>query len=89
MTGDGDLYVFGEHDDGDWVSPRPAGEVVTELVTEATDLSDDDIDDLDAYVDRDEFAAHLDGDPGEPFTFTVEDHEVLVGTDGTVDIDSA
>jgi len=87
MTGDEDLYVFGESDDGEWVNPQPAEEVVTELVTEATDLSDDDIDDLDTYVDREELAVHLDGNPSEPFTFTVEGHEVVVDRDGTVDVD--
>jgi|GEM_PF-2440273 len=87
MPGDGDLYVFGDSDDGEWVSPRPAGDVVTELVTETTDLSEDDIDDLDAYVDRSELAAHLDGDPDEPLSFDVEGHEIVVDPDGTVDVD--
>jgi hypothetical protein len=89
MPGDGDLYVFGESDDGEWVSPRPAEEVVIELVTEATDLSAGDIDDIDVYVDTDDLAAHLDGDPSEPLTFAVEGHGVAVDTDGTVDVDPA
>jgi hypothetical protein len=54
MPGDGDLYVFsdeGDDEDGDWVSPRPVEAVVVELVTEETDVSEDEIDELDAYFD--------------------------------------
>lgn len=90
MPGNGDLYVFsaeGDGDDGDWVSPRPVEAVVVDLVTEGTDVSADDVDDLDAYVDREELAAHLDGDPAEPLTFTVEGHDVVVAPDGTVSVD--
>ncbi|MEF8851203.1 MAG: HalOD1 output domain-containing protein [Haloarculaceae archaeon] len=88
MPGDGDLYVFSaEGDDGRWVSPRPVEAVVVDLVTAETDVSEDDVDDLDAYVDRDDLAAHLDGDPTEPLTFTVEGHDVVVDPDGTVSVD--
>jgi len=89
MSGDGDLYVFGDHDEGEWVSPRPVGVVVAELLAESTDLSEDDVDDLEAYVDRDELAAHIEGDADEPLTFPVEGHEVIVAPDGTVDVDPA
>jgi hypothetical protein len=91
MPGDGDLYVFsaeGDEDDGEWVSPRPVGAVVVELVTDETDLSEDDIDDIETYVDRDDLAAHLDGDPSDPLTFAVEGHDVVIDPDGTVSVDT-
>jgi len=90
MPGDGDLYVFSAEgdEDGEWVSPRPVGAVVAELVTGETDLSEGDLDEIDAYVDRDDLAAHLDGDPSDPLTFTVEGHEVAIDPDGTVSVET-
>lgn len=91
MPADGDRYVISHGGEGDatgWVSPRPVDDVVLDAVTTATDLSADDLDDLDAYVDPADLAAQFDGDPGdEPLTFAVEDHTVAVAPDGTVDVD--
>jgi hypothetical protein len=89
MPAHGELYVFGPggEDGGDsgWVSPRPVEEVVIEVVTDATDLSADDIDALEDYADRTALADHLDGEPADdPLTFDVEGHEVSVAPDGTV-----
>lgn len=94
MPANGDLYVFssGETGDGDgeWVSPRPVDEVVVDVVTSETDLTADDIESLEAYVDRDDLAAHLDGEPeAEPLTFSVEGHDVVVEPDGTVHVGAA
>ena len=89
MTGDGDLYVLSEDDEGEWVTPRPVETVVVDLVTGATELSEDDLNDLKTYVDRDDLAAHLDGDSAESLTFAVEGHDIVVDPDGTVDIDPA
>jgi hypothetical protein len=90
MPGDGALYVFsaeGDEDDGEWVSPRPVESVVAELVTDETDLSEAEVDELDAYVDHDDLAAHLDGDPDDPLTFAVEGHDVVIDPDGTVSVE--
>jgi hypothetical protein len=89
MTGDGDLYVLSEDDEGEWVTPHPVETVVVDLVTGATELSEDDLNDLETYVDRDDLAAHLDGDSTEPLTFDVEGHDIVVDPDGTVDVDPA
>ncbi|PSQ00619.1 hypothetical protein BRC92_12030 [Halobacteriales archaeon QS_4_69_31] len=91
MPADGDLYVLGPGGDGDgsekWVSPRPVDEVVVDVLTDETELSADEIDDLDAYVDRDDLAASLDGETEvDTLRFEVEGHEVVVETDGTVDV---
>ena len=89
MAGDGDLYVLSEDKEEEWVSPRPVETVVADLVTGATDLAEGDLDDLETYVDRDDLAAHLDGDSAESLTFAVEGHDIVVDPDGTVDIDPA
>lgn len=93
MAANKDLYVLstGESEDesGEWVSPRPVDEVVVDLVTDTTGLSSDDLEDLDEYVDRDDLATHLAGEPAEDaLTFTVEGHDVTVEPDGTVDLDA-
>lgn len=89
-----ELYVLSpggdEDESGEWVSPRPVDDVVVEALTTETDLSSDDLEDLEAYVDRDALAAHLDGEPAdEPLTFAVEGHEVSVAPDGAVEVDPA
>lgn len=88
------LYVFcsgdGNGGEGDeWLQPRPIERAVVDLVTGATGLTDDDLDDLDAYVDRSEVARVLDGDAGGSLTFAVEGHAVTVASDGTIDVDPA
>jgi len=88
MPADGGLYVFGGGAaDGEWVSPRPVGEAVADAVTATSDLTTDEIDDLEAYVDPADLAAHLDGEADEAFTFTVEGHTVAGTPAGTVEVD--
>ncbi|WP_335998878.1 HalOD1 output domain-containing protein [Halorientalis halophila] len=91
---DGEVYVLRPDEAGDtddeaaWVSPQPVSRVVLGAVADAADADVDDFDDLDAYVDRDDLAAVLDGDADE-ITFAVEDHDVTVDADGDVDVDPA
>jgi len=91
MAADGELYVLGPgegaEDGEEWVSPRPVDEVVVDVLTDATGLSADDLDDLETYVDHGELATHLDGDRDGPLSFEVEGHDVVVAADGTVDVD--
>jgi len=71
--------------DDEWVSPEPAGEVITADVVAAGDLEPDDVDTLSAYVDLSDLAAVLEGEDDE-ISFSVEDHDVVVRSDGTVDV---
>ncbi|MBV0903748.1 HalOD1 output domain-containing protein [Haloarcula salina] len=87
---DGTVYVLrdGGTDGDGWVSPRPATEVITDAVVEATDLHVDDIDKLDSYIDTDTLrAVVVDGDE-ESLTFAVEGHDVTIGRNGAVEVDS-
>lgn len=74
--------------DDEWVSPEPADEVITDAVVAAGDVEPDDVDDLSSYVDVSELAAVLDGEDAE-ISFTVEDHDVLVTSDGSVEVTDA
>lgn len=85
---EGTPYVIrhsSDQGDDEWVSPEPADEVVIDAVVAAGDLEPDDVDDLSSYVDVSSLAAVLDGEDDE-ITFTVEGHEVLVTSDGSVDV---
>jgi hypothetical protein len=82
---DGTVYMMSPSGEEEWMSPKPAETVVTEAVTGATDLSDEDIDDLESYVDLGDLRAVLDGDEDE-LTFEVEGHDVTVTGDGDIDV---
>ncbi|MFB6163989.1 MAG: HalOD1 output domain-containing protein [Haloarculaceae archaeon] len=93
-AGNGELYILrpdeGAADDGAWVTPQPAREVILREVAAAVDADADDFDDLDAYVDPEELAAVFDRDDGPgSVSFEVEDHAVTVEDDGTVAVDPA
>lgn len=74
-------------DSDDWVSPVPASDIITDAVVEATDLTADDIDDLDTYVDSTALRAVISG-PEESITFAVNGYDVTVSGDGTVEVDA-
>ncbi len=82
---DGDVYIMSPSGDEEWVNPTPARTAIVEVVTDATDLDDGDIDDLDAYVELEDLRAVLDGGDGE-LTFDVEGHGVTVSSDGDIDV---
>jgi hypothetical protein len=82
---DGEMYIMSPSGDEDWVSPTPAGAAVAEAVSEATDVSAEEIDDIEAYVDPADLRAVLDGDD-ENVTFDVEGHDVTVTADGDIDV---
>lgn len=86
---EGTVYVLrdGDPDDGGWVSPEPATEVITEAVVEVTDLSVDDIDDFETYVDSDALRAVVVDGEKQSLTFAVEGHDVTIDRDGTVEVD--
>lgn len=76
-------------DADNWISPEPADEVITEHILEATDLSSDDVDDIESYVDFEELRAVVgEGDESE-LSFTVEGHTVTVSADGSIVVDTA
>lgn len=82
----GEVYIMSDEDDDEWVSPTPAQTAIVEAVTEATDLSAGDVDDIEEYVDLADLRTTLEDD-GEALTFTVEDHEVTVDADGDITVD--
>lgn len=92
MLASEDLYVLtsdgGEDDSDEWVSPRPISEAVRAAVSDVTDLDAGDVDEVSAYVDRDELAAVLgDEDSAESLTFGVEGNAVTVTDGGHVSVD--
>jgi hypothetical protein len=80
----GDVYILRETGDEEWVSPAPARTAVVEAVTAATDLDDGDVDDIEAAVDFGALGTAL--DDGEPYTFTIEGHEVTVDPSGEIEV---
>jgi|AntRauTorcE11898_2_1112593.scaffolds.fasta_scaffold21919_2 hypothetical protein len=83
---DGEVYIMTGEGDEEWVSPTPAQTAITDAVTDATNLAEEDIDDIETYVDLGELRRVLDGDD-EELTFTLEDHEVTVTDAGDISID--
>ncbi|WP_424000779.1 HalOD1 output domain-containing protein [Haloarcula salina] len=85
---DGTVYVLrdGGTDGDGWVSPRPADEVITDAIVEATDLQVDDLDDLETYVDTEVLRAVVVDGQEETVTFAVEGHDVTIDRDGAVEV---
>lgn len=83
---DGEVYIMTGAGDEEWVSPTPAQTAITDAVTDATDLIEEDIDDIDAYVDLGDLRAVLDGVDDE-LTFTVEGHQVTVTETGDISVE--
>ena len=81
-----EVYILQEADD-EWVSPTPASTAVREAVAGETELDPDDIDDIEEYTDVDALQSLLEDDDGE-LTFAVEGHDVTVGSDGTITVQS-
>ena len=81
----GAVYMMSPSEDEGWVSPTPAQTAITDAVTAATALGDDDIDDLETYVDRQKLRAVLDGD-ADDLTFEIEGHDVTVTGDGNIEV---
>jgi len=81
-----EVYIMQDDDDEEWVSPTPARAVITEAVTTQTDLGEDDLDEIDTYVDCDELRGVLAGEGAEAVTFTVEGHDVTVDSGGDVTV---
>jgi hypothetical protein len=71
--------------DDEWVSPEPADVVITDAVVEAADLDADDVGDLSSYVDLAALSAVLEGEDDE-IIFSVEDYDVSVESDGSIDV---
>lgn len=87
---DGTVYMIrggtDEGTDDGWRSPAPADEILTEAIAAATDLTADDIGDIESYVDAAALRAVVgDGDDDE-VSFDVEGHTVTVRRDGGVDV---
>lgn len=85
---DGEVYIMRPGDDeGDWVSPVPASEAIRQAVLEASDLDEDDLDDLAAYVDRDDLRAVLNETGDGDLAFDVEDVTVTVAASGEIAVE--
>jgi len=83
-----EVYIMQDEEEEEWVSPTPARAVILEAVTDQTDLEEGDLDDLGAYVDRDELREVLEEDGADKTTFAVEGHDVTVDSDGNVTVSS-
>jgi hypothetical protein len=83
---DGDVYIMREGEDGEWVSPRPALEVITEAIADSTDMDEGEIEDLESHVDTAALRGVLNGDDGE-VSFEFEDLEVTVDGAGEVAVE--
>ena len=80
------VYIMQDDDEAEWVTPTPAGVALAEAMTASTDVDEESIDDIDAYLDRESLRALLDGERTEPLTFTVEGHDVTIDADGDIDV---
>lgn len=74
-------------DEDDWISPEPAEDVITTELVEATDLTADDIDELESYVDIETLRAVVSDREADGVSFSVEGHTVTMNRDGTVEIE--
>lgn len=81
----GTVYMIRGHDD-EWVSPEPAEAVITEALFDATDLTDDDIDYIGAYVDAAKLRAVVGDGDDDTVTFDVEGNAVTVTAGGDVTV---
>lgn len=88
---DGTVYMLrGGTDDGGaadgWRSPAPADEILTEAIAAATDLTADDLDDIDSYVQATALRAVVGEGDDDEVSFDVEGHTVTVRRDGVIDV---
>lgn len=83
---DGEVYIMTGAGDEEWVSPAPAQAAITDAISNATDLTEQDVDDIDTYVDLRDLRAVLDGGDGE-LTFTVEGHHVTITETGDISVE--
>lgn len=81
----GEVYILQGTGEEEWVRPTPARTAIAEAVTAATDLTADDLNDIDVYVDLAALGAAL--DDGDAHTFTVEGHEVTVDPSGDIAVE--
>lgn len=83
---DREMYLL--HDEGvdGWLRPQPAREAIVDAVTGATDLTADDVGNLEDYVDESTLRELLDGDEDGPISFEVEGQEITVDSTGNVTI---
>ncbi|WP_324756193.1 HalOD1 output domain-containing protein [Haloarcula montana] len=84
-TDNGTVYLLQDDDDDGWETPVPADEVITNAVLAATDLTVEEVGDIEQYVDEETLRGVV--NDGEPETFTVEGHTVTVSADGRVDVE--
>jgi len=83
---DGEVYVMRAKTDEEWVSPKPVRTAITDTLTDATELSETDIGDIESYVDLTDLRAVLDGEDDD-LTFDVEGHDVTVTGDGDISVE--
>lgn len=79
-----EVYIMSDDDDEEWVSPTPARTAIVEAVTAATEMTEDDLDDVESYVDLAALGGAL--DDGDSHTFSVEGHDVTVDPGGDIDV---
>lgn len=82
----GEVYIMSAVGDEEWVSPTPVQTAIREAVIDATALTDDEIDNIESYVEMEALRAVLAGEDDE-LTVTVEDHEVTVTSDDDITVE--
>jgi len=86
QSDEGTVYIIQGHDGDEWLSPEPAEAVITEAVFDATDLTSEDIDPVDTYVDTSELRAVVGDGRDDSITFDIEGNTVTVTAGGDVSI---
>lgn len=78
----GNVYIMTGDGEGEWVRPTPAKTAIVDAVTAATDLTVDDLADVETYVDLAELAAALEEQTA--YTAVVEGYDVTIQPSGEI-----
>jgi hypothetical protein len=74
-------------DEGGWEKPIPISRAIVTAVTNVTDLTEDELDDLSAYVETHRIVRLLETDQTDPVSFEVEGHAVTLHADGGIHVE--
>lgn len=88
MGSEKEVYIMRDDTDEEWVRPTPARTAIVDVLTEETDLTAGEIEDVTSSLNLDELRAVLETGNAEEFSFRIEDHEVRVETSGDITVHS-
>ena len=74
-------------DEGGWEQPVPVDRAIVDAITNVTDLTEEDLADLSAYVDTHRIVRLLETDATDPVSFEVEGHDVTLHADGGIHVE--